>query len=94
MGALSASVAQALGLDSGTGAFVTGVGTDTPSESAGLHRGDIVLSVNGTDIGTPRNLTRSIAGDAPGTEMTISVLWAGQPPSETLTLGNRADQQA
>lgn len=87
-------VALALGLDTGTGAFVTGVGTGTPAETAGLHRGDIVLSVNGTDIRTPRDLTRSIAADAPGAEVTISILRAGQPLSVTVTLGNRADQQA
>ncbi|MEC9196721.1 MAG: trypsin-like peptidase domain-containing protein [Pseudomonadota bacterium] len=87
-------VALALGLDSGTGALVTGVGTGTPAETAGLHRGDVVLSVNGTDIRTPQDLTRSIAGDAPGAQVAISVLRAGQPLNVSATLGNRADQKA
>lgn len=87
---VSDDVAAALGLDDSTGAFVVGVGEGSPAATAGLQRGDIVLSVNGADIRTPRDLTRSIAGDRPGSEVTIQLLRAGQPTTLSVTLGNRS----
>jgi serine protease Do len=87
---VSDDVAAALGLEANTGAFVDAVTEDSPAASAGLKRGDIVLSVSGSDIRTPRDLTRSIAGDKPGAEVSIQLLRAGQPMTLSATLGNRS----
>jgi serine protease Do len=87
---VSDDVAAALGLEANTGAFVEDVSEGSPAAAAGLKRGDIVLSVNGADIRTPRDLTRSIANDRPGAEVAIQLLRAGQPTTLNATLGSRS----
>ncbi|MFD1913048.1 Do family serine endopeptidase [Halodurantibacterium flavum] len=87
-------IAAALGLEPGQGAMLGRVLENSPAAEAGLRRGDIVTSVAGTEIGNPRDLTRVIAGQAPDTEVTLGLLRAGQPTEVTVTLGDRAAQDA
>jgi serine protease Do len=87
-------IAAALGFDQPKGVLIAGVTSDTPAAKAGLARGDIVLSVDGTAVNEPRDLTRMIATDAPGTEVKLSLLRAGKPVDATVTLGTRPEQPA
>ena len=68
---------------------------DTPAQTAGLQKGDIVTQVNGEVIDGPRGLTRAIAGDAPGATVELTLLRKGQEMTLDVTLGQRdADQPA
>ncbi|MCU9847929.1 Do family serine endopeptidase [Defluviimonas sp. WL0024] len=87
-------IAAALGLVKAEGVLITDVTADTPAAKAGLTRGDIVLSVNGTAVKEPRDLTRMIATDAPGTEVKLGLLRAGKPLDTSVTLGTRPEQPA
>lgn len=87
-------IAAALGFDSAKGVLISNVTADTPAARAGLARGDIVLSVNGATVNEPRDLTRMIATDAPGAEVTLGLLRAGKPVDTVVTLGTRPDQPA
>ena len=91
---VSEETAAALGFDAPKGAMIVDVTDDSAAQSAGLKKGDIVLSVNGDDVGSPRDLTRKIAGDAPGTKVDLNLLRAGKPMDVSVTLGNRAEQPA
>lgn len=87
-------IAAALGFDAAKGVLISNVTADTPAARAGLARGDIVLSVNGATVNEPRDLTRMIATDAPGAEVTLGLLRAGKPVDTVVTLGTRPDQPA
>ncbi|MBC7143560.1 MAG: Do family serine endopeptidase [Rhodobacteraceae bacterium] len=87
-------IAAALGFDAAKGVLISNVTADTPAARAGLARGDIVLSVNGAAVNEPRDLTRMIATDAPGAEVTLGLLRAGKPVDTVVTLGTRPDQPA
>ena len=91
---VSEDVAMALGFEEGKGVMVADVTADTPAEKAGFKQGDIVLSVNGEEVETPRDLTRAIAIKAPGTEVEITLLRRGQEQTVSVTLGDRADVPA
>ena len=91
---VSEDVAMALGFEEGKGVMVADVTVDTPAEKAGFKQGDIVLSVNGEEVETPRDLTRAIAIKAPGTEVEITLLRRGQEQTVSVTLGDRADVPA
>ncbi|MEC3861709.1 trypsin-like peptidase domain-containing protein [Mesobacterium sp. TK19101] len=86
---VSDEVAAALGMDAPSGVMIAGVQPDTPAEKVGLKKGDIVLSVDTTKVGNPRDLTRAIAGDAPGTTVTLTFLRGGKEMTQAVTLGSR-----
>jgi serine protease Do len=88
---VSEDVVSALGLEDANGTLIGGVMEGTPAEEAGLREGDIVIEVNGTPIDGPRDLTRAIAGDAPGAEVELKVLRRGDEQTFTVTLAERSD---
>ncbi len=87
-------IAAALGFEEAKGVLVTDVTADTPAARAGLTRGDIVVSVDGAEVNSPRDLTRMIATDAPGATVKLGLLRAGEPVDATVTLGARPEQPA
>ncbi len=91
---VSDEVAMALGFEEGTGVMIEDVTADTPAADAGFRKGDIVLSVNGAAVETPRDLTRAIATERPGAEVAITYLRRGEETEVTVTLGDRADLDA
>ena len=91
---VSEDTAAALGMERPEGVLISSVTADTPAEKAELKRGDIVLSVNGTEVATPAELSRAIALQAPGSTVTLGLLRANQPMDVTVALGTRPDQPA
>ena len=49
----------------------------SPAEASGLHRGDMVLAVNGTPLGNAGSLQRLLLDDAIGSRVEITVLRNG-----------------
>ncbi|MFG2945900.1 PDZ domain-containing protein [Streptomyces adustus] len=55
------------------GALVVGVHVPGPGYSAGLVRGDVLLAVGGTRIGSAADLAHAVAHARPGREITLTV---------------------
>ncbi len=69
------------------GAVVAGVVQGSPADSAGLSRGDVIVSVDGTTIDTPTALTDTLTGHHPGDRVTIGwVDQTGQSQSQSVRL--------
>lgn len=83
------SLARALGLDAAEGAIVARVEPGAPAEAAGIEAGDVILSVDGEAAGDPRQISRSVAGLSPGTEVPVTVFRDGERIEVTLTLAQR-----
>lgn len=87
---VSDDVVAALGLEDANGTLIAGVMDGTPALEAGLQKGDIVTRVNGKAIDGPRDLTRAIAGDMPGSSVEITLLRKGKEMTFDITLGQRS----
>jgi S1-C subfamily serine protease len=65
--ATPASIAPA-----GTGALVDGVLCGTPADQAGLFAGDVITSVGGQPVASPRSLTALVSGYHPGSRVALA----------------------
>ena len=88
LGISMGEIPSSLKLPSGTdGAFVSSVLPATPAEKAGLRPYDIIQSVDGTKITSPRELRRRIAFIKPNSDVALGVLRDGK----SITLKARLD---
>lgn len=82
--------------EAGAGETATGRGVEVvevvaggPAARAGLAPGDRVLALEGTPIGSARELVRSVAGKPPGERVTLEVLRRGRAEAVEVRLGRR-----
>ncbi|MGH9071106.1 MAG: S1C family serine protease [Acidimicrobiales bacterium] len=69
------------------GAVVVGVDPGSPGYSVGLQSGDVIVSVNGTQVTTAKGLTKLFGSTKPGNQITVGwVDVTGQSHSATVTL--------
>src|SRR3954471_12942390 len=68
------SLQRSLSLSTTRGALVQDVTNGSPAERAGLHTYDVILDVEGRDVGTNEELIRDISARRPGTTARLGVL--------------------
>ena len=73
-----------------SGVVVTYIHSDSPAEQAGLHRGDIILSVAGHPVNDRASLRDQIALQTPGAAVTLSVLHGDELRNVVVTLAEVA----
>ncbi len=85
---VSEDVAEAMNLQSTSGALITDV-PEGPAKEAGIEAGDIILSFDGVDITDTNELVRTV-GDAPvGKAVRVTVYRDGATKTLLVTLGRR-----
>lgn len=89
---VTADIADSLGLNERRGAIVSSLVAGGPADEGGLERGDIVLSINGTDIEDSGDLTRRVGAIAAGQEVSFRVLRDGNEDTIRITLAQRPDE--
>ena len=88
---LTTAERQALGLDDSAGILLESVHEDGPAFFAGLHRGDVVLSMNGEPILSRRQALLIAAGTNPGDEVAIVAMRNGERFTVTVIAGERPE---
>jgi serine protease Do len=83
-------VADAMGLDSASGALITDV-PEGPAMEAGLKTGDVILSFDGVDVADTRALVRQVGNSAVGATVRVTVLREGKSQTIAVVLGRRED---
>jgi len=73
------------------GVTVAWVIADSPADTAGLQRGDVIKSVDGTTVETPKDFRDAIQDKAVGDTVTLSIQRDGQAQDVTATLAARPD---
>lgn len=93
-------IAESLGLQQKSGAIVAGVLQGGPADKAGIRPGDILVSVNGEDIGDTTKLLNVVAQIKPGATAKVHVVRKGKELNLNVVIGKRppppkqaADQQ-
>jgi serine protease Do len=81
-------IASSLSLGSTTGALVAQVEPNSAAAKAGVQEGDIIRTVDGKDIPTVRDLTRTVAGYTPGSTVKLGLLRDGKDMSVSAKLGD------
>lgn len=88
-GEVNSELAEALGLDSSKGAFVSQVVPDSAADKAGLKAGDVIVSVNGKSIDSFSELRAKVATLGAGKEVTLGIIRDGKTESFKVTLGEQ-----
>ena len=85
---VTSELADSLGLGSSTGALVAQVEPDSAAAKAGIRAGDVIRSVDGKDVGTIRELTRTVAAAQPGASVKVGLWRDGKDMVVTAKLGD------
>lgn len=89
VGAVTEEAARYNDLDSTRGAYVARVDEGTPAEKAGVQKDDIILAVDGKQIGPSDELVAAISARRPGDKVKLSIWREKKPIDITVTLAER-----
>ncbi len=86
-------IASANGLSTQSGVMVAGFTNDaagqSPAQQAGLQVGDVITGINGQTVNSNGDLAGALLNDAPGAQVTLTILRGTSQRTITLTLGER-----
>jgi len=84
---VSDQIAKAEGLPKPTGAYIQSVSSGSPAKNVGIRQGDIVLSVNGSEVVSVNDLQTKIAQHRPGDVVRLIVWRDGEEWDVDVELG-------
>ena len=84
---VSKSLAEEYDLKTEDGAYISEVQDESPADSVGLKKGDVVVEFGGRKIYDADDLAKSVSRTEPGTRSTVVVLRNGERKSFTLAVG-------
>jgi serine protease Do len=88
---ISKQVAEYYGIKSKKGVLVTEVFPDDPADKAGIEPQDIILSINGKEVESSREITSMIADFGIGETVKIKVLRNGETRTFKVKIAKRED---
>ncbi|WP_158639101.1 Do family serine endopeptidase [Elioraea rosea] len=91
---LDPELATALKAGAEKGVLVASVEAEGPAAKAGLKAGDVVTSVDGAAIATPRDLATAVGAAKPGAAMTLAIRREGEVKELRVTLGEHPGSRA
>ncbi|MEW6269870.1 MAG: trypsin-like peptidase domain-containing protein [Thermodesulfobacteriota bacterium] len=90
---LTPELASALGADARHGVVVREVEDGSPAERAGLEPGDVILEVDGQDVGDRAEFDERAAAAAIGSTIRLDVLRSGSRRRVTVAAGELTDER-
>ena len=91
---IDALKAQALGMPDSRGALVNQMVEDSAAGKAGVQLGDVIRSVNGTEVAASSDLPPLIGALPPGSKVRLGILRDGKSREITVTLSELAEDAA
>src|SRR6266446_4441675 len=91
--AITADMADSLGLKSTKGALIADVVQDSPAEKGGIKPGDVVVALNGKPVNDNNQLTRDVGVLPPGSTVKLDVVRDGKQRNVDVKLAERPDEK-
>jgi len=91
--AVSADVAESLGLSNATGALVTEAQPGSPAAEAGLKSGDVITKIGGVQVQDGRDLARKVARIGPNKGIDVTFVRDGKEQKVSVKLGQLKDKK-
>ena len=91
---VTSDLATGLGLKEVRGVLINSVTPGGPADKAGVKMGDVILKLNGKDVSDPNELRNTIAGTAPGTEVTLTLSRDGKQQDVRVKLAELTPETA
>jgi len=85
------ALAESFGLDRSAGALVSKVTDDSPAQAAGVQRGDVILSFNGTEINRSSDLPPLVGLIPVGDAVNVDVLRKGERVTLSVNIAELED---
>ena len=86
------TLVQALGGGQEQGLLIVSVESGGPADAAGLILGDVILSVDGGEVGQVEQLQELLTGDRVGKPIPVRIARGGEPREIDVTVGERQRQ--
>ena len=86
------TLAKANGLDKAKGVLVQTVVAGGAAEVAGIHEGDIILSVDGKEVNKSNELQSYIGRKHPGDDVVVKIFRNGKTMEKTISLRSRKEE--
>jgi S1-C subfamily serine protease len=80
---------QRLGLSGGLGLVIVNLEPGGPAESAGLLLGDILIALDGREVGDPADLLAALGGERVGKPVELRLVRGGEPRTVAVRVGER-----
>ena len=86
------SMKKALKLESKRGAFIAGIGKDSPADLGGLKEKDVIIAMNAIEIESANQLKNKVSSAKPGEIIIFTVIRNDINKTIMVTLGTRPNQ--
>lgn len=90
---ITPEIAEAMELESSQGVLIADVIKGSPAAEAGLRQGDVVVSINRTEVNDPSALQFLVSGIAPGTRVPVTVIRDRGRKTVTVTIGDLSEAE-
>jgi len=89
---VTSDIASNLKLSEAKGVLVAQIQPGSAADRAGIKKGDIITSFNGTEVNDPNTFRNQVARTQPGTDVTLTILRDGREQQVRATLGEFTPQ--
>jgi S1-C subfamily serine protease len=91
---VDSDMASSLGMSETKGVIINSVRPGSAAEKAGLHQGDVITAIDGATVNDSNAFRNKVASNAPGAQVTLTILRDNREQKISATLGEFSPEAA